>query len=175
MPLPVEHILAKRPGAGSDRVSNLTLACEACNQRKGTLPLDGFLTPARWEAERLERIQSQRKAPLRDAALMNTVRWRLDWGLRDTGLAVKSGSGGRTQFQRIARALRKEHYCDALCVGESTPASLTHLAAYVAIWTATGRGNRQMGGTNQNGSPIWHRSRQKTPSAFAPATSSQRT
>ncbi len=191
VPLPVEHILANKPG-GSDRVSNLTLACEACNQSKGTLPLAVFLTRdvgrrqrtqrnahpavrqdpapkaarARWEAERLERIQSQRKSPLRDAALMNGVRWRLDWGLRDTGLPVKGGSGGRTQFQRIARARPKAHYFDALCVGESTPESLTHIAAYVAIWTAIGRGNRQMGGTNQNGSPIWHRSRQKIPFGF---------
>ncbi len=34
VPLQVEHIVAKARG-GSNRVTNLTLACEPCNQRKG--------------------------------------------------------------------------------------------------------------------------------------------
>jgi len=34
LPLQIEHITPKARG-GSDRVSNLTLACEPCNQRKG--------------------------------------------------------------------------------------------------------------------------------------------
>ena len=36
-PLQIEHIHPKARG-GSDRVSNLTLACEPCNRRKGTRP-----------------------------------------------------------------------------------------------------------------------------------------
>lgn len=39
VPLQVEHILPKARG-GSNRVSNLTLACEPCNQAKGA---HGFL------------------------------------------------------------------------------------------------------------------------------------
>lgn len=38
IPLEIEHIVPKSKG-GSDRVSNLTLACIACNQKKGTSQL----------------------------------------------------------------------------------------------------------------------------------------
>ena len=54
VPLQVEHIHPKARG-GSNRVSNLTLACQACNARKNTLPLEVFVT----DKPRLARIQAQ--------------------------------------------------------------------------------------------------------------------
>src|SRR5690606_4069952 len=42
VPLQVEHIFPKVHG-GSDRVSNLCLACEPCNRKKGVLAVDVFL------------------------------------------------------------------------------------------------------------------------------------
>jgi hypothetical protein len=48
-----------------------------------------------------------------------------------------------------------------LCVGESTPERFTSLPAYVQVWTAKGRGTRQMCGTDTYGFPIRHRTRQK--------------
>ncbi|WP_293114102.1 RNA-guided endonuclease IscB [Moorena sp. SIO4G3] len=42
-PLQIEHIHPKSKG-GSDRVSNLCLACEKCNQKKGNKPIEEFLT-----------------------------------------------------------------------------------------------------------------------------------
>jgi 5-methylcytosine-specific restriction endonuclease McrA len=41
-PLQVEHIQPKARG-GSNRISNLTLACQPCNQRKGAMPVEQFL------------------------------------------------------------------------------------------------------------------------------------
>ncbi|MFM0517232.1 HNH endonuclease [Caballeronia jiangsuensis] len=41
-PLQVDHIVARARG-GTDRVSNLTLACERCNRAKGALPAEVFL------------------------------------------------------------------------------------------------------------------------------------
>ncbi|MFO7751028.1 MAG: RRXRR domain-containing protein [Desulfobacteraceae bacterium] len=41
-PLEVEHIVSKSKG-GSNRVSNLTLACNTCNQRKNNQPIEQFL------------------------------------------------------------------------------------------------------------------------------------
>ncbi|OQY46644.1 MAG: HNH endonuclease, partial [Anaerolineaceae bacterium 4572_78] len=42
VPLEVEHIVPKSKG-GSDRVSNLTLACHKCNQKKGNQDVKVFL------------------------------------------------------------------------------------------------------------------------------------
>jgi hypothetical protein len=186
IPLEVEHIQPKAHG-GSDRVSNLTLACAPCNQAKGTQPLAVFLAHdpgrrrrvarharafagsdpgrqharARWEAERLARIDQQRHTPLRDAAAMNATRWRLYHRLKATGLPVEGGSGGRTKKQRTEHHLPKEHYYDALCVGKSTPAVFPTFPAYVQVWSAKGRGNRQRCRTDQYGFPIRHLSRPK--------------
>ncbi|NEQ16980.1 MAG: HNH endonuclease, partial [Moorea sp. SIO3E2] len=41
-PLEVEHIIPKSKG-GSNRVSNLTLACRSCNQKKGNDSIEKFL------------------------------------------------------------------------------------------------------------------------------------
>jgi hypothetical protein len=41
VPLEIEHIQSKSKG-GSNRVTNLTLACRPCNQRKGNVPVEGY-------------------------------------------------------------------------------------------------------------------------------------
>ena len=42
VPLQIEHVVAKA-NSGSDRVSNLTLACEPCNRKKGAKSVEAFL------------------------------------------------------------------------------------------------------------------------------------
>jgi 5-methylcytosine-specific restriction endonuclease McrA len=42
LPLQIEHIHPKSKG-GSNRISNLCLACEKCNTKKGTKPIAQFL------------------------------------------------------------------------------------------------------------------------------------
>ncbi len=156
VPLEVEHIVPKSRG-GSNRVSNLTLACHGCNQEKGTRTAEEYGFP---------HIQAQAKKPLRDAAMMNATRWRLLEKLKETGLPVECGTGARTKMQRIAHGLPKEHYYDALCVGASTPESFTSLPAYVQIWSAKGRGTRQLCRTDKYGFPIAHRSEKKVHFGF---------
>ena len=151
VPLQVEHIVPKSRG-GSNRVSNLTLACEPCNLTKGTQTAAEFGHPD---------VQVQARKPLQDAAFMNATRWRLYHRLKATGLPVEGGSGGRTKKQRTEHHLPKEHYYDALCVGESTPDPFTGIPAYVQIWSAKGRGHRQRCRTDQHGFPTRHLSRQK--------------
>ena len=70
VPLQVEHIQAKANG-GTDRISNLCLACDSCNQAKGTQDIRVFLTE---KPDLLGRILAQSKAPLKDAAAVNTIR-----------------------------------------------------------------------------------------------------
>ena len=149
VPLEVEHIVPKSRG-GTSRVSNLALACHACNQTKGTQTAMEFGYP---------QIHAQARRPLKDAAMMNATRWRLYAQLTATGLPVEGGSGGRTKMQRIAHDLPKEHYYDALCVGESTPERFSALPVYIHVWGAKGRGTRQLAGLNRAGFPTRHRSR----------------
>ena len=149
--LEVEHIVPKSRG-GSNRISNLTLACEPCNRKKNQQTAAEFGFP---------QVQAQAQKSLKDAAMMNATRWRLYHQLQATGLPVEGGSGARTKMQRIQLGFPKEHYFDALCVGESTPERFTALPAYVQVWQAKGRGNRQVCGTDAQGFPIRHRVRRK--------------
>lgn len=114
VPLQIEHIHPKSKN-GSDRISNLTLACQCCNQKKGALPVEVFLAK---KPEQLKRILAQAKRPLKDAAAVNSTRWALVNALKATGLAVKTASGGRTKFNRSQLHIPKTHALDAACVGE---------------------------------------------------------
>jgi 5-methylcytosine-specific restriction endonuclease McrA len=71
VPFEIEHIHPKSKG-GSDRVSNLTIACHNCNQSKGNQPVEQFLAK---KPELRRRILAQAKVPLEDAAAVNTTRW----------------------------------------------------------------------------------------------------
>lgn len=96
VPLEVEHIHPKAKG-GSNRVSNLTIACLPCNRKKGTQLITDFLAT---QPAHLARILSQAKAPLKDTAAVNTTRWDLYNALCKTGLPVSTGTGGQTKFNR---------------------------------------------------------------------------
>lgn len=156
-PLQVEHIVPRVRG-GTDRVSNLALACEPCNQRKGAQLIGDFLAG---QPERLARVLAQAKASLTDAAAVNVTRWELFRRLKATGLPLETGSGGRTKYNRRVRGLPKTHWSDAACVGASTPEQLATDQVVPLLITATGRGHRKMCKTNKVGIVIAHRKRRK--------------
>jgi 5-methylcytosine-specific restriction endonuclease McrA len=157
VPLQIEHIVP-RTRRGSDRVSNLTLACEPCNLAKGTQTAAEFGHPE---------VEAQAKQPLRDAAAVNATRWVLYRRLQATGLPIEVGTGGRTKWNRIQRGLPKTHWTDAACVGASTPPALRIADLVPLVITATGHGVRQMCGTNRAGFPTRHRTRQTRHFGFA--------
>lgn len=156
IPLQVEHIVPKSRG-GSDRVSNLTLACEPCNKEKGSDPIETFLTH---KLEVLKRILEHAKSSLKDAAAVNSTRWALYKHLKGLGLPVECGTGGRTKFNRTFLSVPKTHWLDAACVGASTPKRLVLPQSILEI-SAVGHGRRQMCGTDKFGFPIRHRTRRK--------------
>lgn len=151
--LEVEHILARSKG-GSDRVSNLCLACKPCNQAKGNQDIRDFLSG---KPDLLSRVLKQAKSPLKDAAVVNSTRWALCHALKETGLLVATGTGGQTKFNRTRLYLPKAHWLDAACVGQVD--SLEVLTAKPLLIAAKGHGTRQMCGTNKYGFPTRHRSR----------------
>jgi len=139
IPLQIDHI---RPRAklGSDRVSNLTLACQSCNQAKGEQDLEVYLAH---DTKRVKKIRAQTQRPLRSAAIMNATRYAIGDTLKTLGLPISFWTGARTKFNRLAQGYSKDHWIDAVCVGESGANVKIRLTVPLYI-KATGRGNRQM-------------------------------
>ncbi len=157
VPLEVEHVIARSNG-GSNRISNLVLACVPCNQRKGNQDLAMFLKK---KPQILKRVQAQLKQPLKDVAAVNTTKWVLLERLQKTGLLVETALGGLTKYNRSMRNLPKTHWVDAACVGASTPEQLVTKHVVPLLITATGRGRRKMCTPNEIGFPVSHRQRRK--------------
>ncbi|AFY91156.1 RNA-guided endonuclease IscB [Chroococcidiopsis thermalis] len=150
VPLQIEHIYPRAKG-GSNRVSNLTLSCEKCNSLKGILLIDEFLKK---DLTRLERIKRQSKTPLKDAAAVNSTRWKLYNTLKEM-LPITTGTGGQTKFNRIRFGLKKQHWIDAVCVGNIEAIKL--LTQQPLRIKCTGWGTRKMCSTDEYGFPIRHR------------------
>lgn len=160
VPLQIEHIHPKARG-GSNRISNLALACAPCNLKKAAQDITLFLAK---DPKRLAKIQAQAKRPLRDAAAVNATRWNLLNALKATGLPVRTGSGGLTKFNRSRLDIPKTHALDAACVGE---------VDFVEQWQkptleikATGRGSYQRTRLNRFGFPRGYLTRQKRTQGF---------
>ncbi len=162
IPLQLEHIIPRAKG-GTDRVSNLTLACEKCNLAKGTQDIAVFLKK---KPDVLKCILAQAKAPLKDAAAVNATRWALYARLKDIGLPVECGSGGLTKFNRSTRNLPKMHWLDAACVGKSTPETLQVKGIIPLLITANGHGCRQMCLMDEAGFPRTKPKQKQFPHGF---------
>lgn len=134
VPLNIDHVVPRAQG-GSDRVSNLTLACVPCNQAKGNRPV------AEFAPDRAARIIARAKAPLRDAAAVNSTRYATLRTLKTCGVPVECSTGGCTKWNRTRLGVPKTHGLDAACVG-----NLTGVRAWdgpTLTVKATGRGSHQ--------------------------------
>lgn len=78
-PLNIEYVVPIERN-GSNCISNLALACVACNQKKGSQPIEVFLKD---RPEVLDRIKRRLKTSLADAAAINATRWLLINELND--------------------------------------------------------------------------------------------
>jgi 5-methylcytosine-specific restriction endonuclease McrA len=105
VPLEVEHIVPKSRG-GTDRVSNLTIACRTCNLTKGDQTAEEFGYPD---------IQQQAKTSLKAAAGINTIRWKLV-----EQLGAEHTYGYVTKYQRNKLGLEKSHVNDAFVIAGGT-------------------------------------------------------
>ncbi len=147
VPLQVEHIIPKARG-GSNRVSNLSLACECCNQKKGSKPVEEFLKK---KPEVLKKIKNKAKQPLKDAAAVNSTRKRIVQVLSDL-LPTKTATGAQTKYNRYRLGLPKDHHIDAACVGDLE--KLNFYATQPLRIKCTGYGNRQYHNVDKRGFPI---------------------
>ena len=110
IPLEIEHIIPKVRG-GSNRISNLTIACHKCNQKKGSLTAEEFGYP---------NIQAQAKKSLRSATFMNLVYSRLFTTLKEkhNDIKVKYTFGYKTKYRRLKQKLDKTHFNDAFVIAK---------------------------------------------------------
>ena len=145
-PLQIEHIVPRTNG-GSNRVSNLTLACVRCNTDKGARDVRDFVK----DEARLDRILAKAKASLAAAAAVNATRFALLAKLQATGLPVTTSTGGRTKWNRTRLGLPKTHAIDAACVGNVD--SLTSADAAPLAIKAMGRGSRKRTRLTAHGFP----------------------
>jgi hypothetical protein len=98
-PLELDHLLPRSWG-GSNRASNLAPACKRCNHKKGNRTATEF-----GHSE----VEAQAKAPLRDAAAVNSRRQALYQRMVALGLRVATGTGGQTKWNRAQRVMPKSH------------------------------------------------------------------
>ena len=101
VPLEIEHVIPKSRG-GTNNISNLTLACHACNQKKAAHPVEEFLKD---KPAVLRAIKLQLKTPLKDAAAVNAMKNKLVKTLENLG--VPSPIVKRNNLQKITGLMRR--------------------------------------------------------------------
>jgi 5-methylcytosine-specific restriction endonuclease McrA len=145
----LDHIWPRSRG-GTSRVSNLALACHACNAAKGDRTAAEFGYPE---------VEAQARRPLHDAAAMNASRYALCDALRALAVPITTWSGGRTRWNRDRFHIEKAHALDAFCVGDLAGARAGSLKT-LAI-KATGRGRYCRTNVDESGFPVGYLTRQK--------------
>jgi hypothetical protein len=69
--------------------------------------------------ERLIGILARAKAPLKDGAAINSIRYATGGRLKEFGLQLSFWSGKRTKYSRTNQSYGKSHWLDAVCGGET--------------------------------------------------------
>ena len=159
VPLQIEHITPKSKG-GSNRISNLGLACQSCNHKKAAMDVREFVK----DPVHLKTILARAKAPLKDAAAVNATRWVLFNILKATGLSVSTETGAKTKFNRTRLGIAKGHALDAACVGDI--GDVRRPAQPVLKVKCSGRGSHCRTRLDSYGFPRGYLTRQKTVQGF---------
>ena len=108
VPFEAEHIIPTSRG-GTNRVSNLTIACHNCNQKKDNMTAAEFGHPE---------VQLQAKQPLKAAVFMNIVRSRLVDTIKREFPQYQCNEtyGYITKCNRITLNMEKTHANDAFVI-----------------------------------------------------------
>ena len=155
-----DHVLARSRG-GSNRISNLVLACHPCNQAKGAMLVSDFLKD---DQDRLIKILARTRKPLKDAAAVNVTRNQLFIEMIKLGLPVEVGTGAQTKWNRSRLSIPKTHALDAACVAELI--EIDHWKRPTLMVKCRGRGTYARTRTDKYGFPRLHASRSKTAFGF---------
>lgn len=126
--LEVEHFVPRRPRrgpAGTNRISNLTLGCRTCNEKKDNLQPEEWLKKLATSNRKIDKLRCAAvekllegtRPSLAPAAAVNATRNNVFFRLRELGLPVEAATGGRTKWNRSRFEVPKAHCLDAACAG----------------------------------------------------------
>ena len=142
----IDHIVPRAKG-GTNSVYNLVASCKACNKKKSNKTLKEFGKIMNKDYSYLK----PKKLP-KDAAIVQSAR---NYMVREISNLVPNTTtydAWLTKYNRDDLGLSKEHYYDALSVGE-IPNKFNFLTDNVFQISAKGRGSRQMCRVNKYGFP----------------------
>lgn len=142
----IDHIVPKANG-GTNSTYNLTPVCRSCNEKKSNLSLKEFGKKIGKDFSKLE----PKKLP-KDAAIVQSSRNYMVKEITKLVSDITTHPSWLTKYNRDSIGLPKEHYYDALSVGE-VPNKFDFLTDKILVISAKGRGSRQMCRVNRYGFP----------------------
>ena len=133
----IDHIVARANG-GTNSTYNLAASCRTCNQMKSNLTLKEFGKLVGKDFSHLK----PRKLP-KNAAIVQSSRSYMVKEITKLVSDTTTYDAWMTKYNRDSLGLPKEHYYDALSVGE-VPTKFNFLTDKILLISAKGRGSRQM-------------------------------
>ena len=132
----IDHVVARSNG-GTNSTYNLVASCRACNERKSNLTLKAFGKLMNKDYSHLE----PKKLP-KDAAIVQSARNYMKKEISKLVADTSTHDAWLTKYNRDELGLPKQHYYDALSVGNTQ--DYKFLTDKVLQISAQGRGSRQM-------------------------------
>lgn len=142
----IDHVVARAKG-GTNSVHNLVASCRKCNKKKSNLSLKEFGKLVGKDFSHLK----PKKLP-KDAAIVQSARNYMVKEVTKLVSDTTTHDAWLTKYNRDELGLPKEHYYDALSVGE-VPSKFNFLTDKVLVMSAQGRGSRQMCSMDRYGFP----------------------
>ena len=133
----IDHVIPRANG-GTNSTYNLVASCRACNQMKSNLTLKAFGKLVGKDFSKLK----PKKLP-KDASIVQIARNYMVKEITKLVSDTTTHPSWLTKYNRDQLGLPKEHYYDALSVGE-VPTKFNFFTDKILIISAKGRGSRQM-------------------------------
>ena len=141
----VDHVVPSSNG-GTNSTYNLVAACRSCNEKKSNLTLKAFGKLIGKDYSHLE----PKKLP-KDAAIVQSARNYMISEIAKLVPDTTTHDAWLTKYNRDELGLPKEHYYDALSVGNIQ--DYKFLTDKILVISAKGRGSRQMCRVDKYGFP----------------------
>ena len=142
----IDHVIPRSNG-GTNSTYNLVASCRSCNEKKSNLSLKEFGKLMNKDYSQLE----PKKLP-KDATIVQSARNYMVKEISKLVPDTTTHEAWITKYNRDQLGLSKQHYYDALSVGE-IPTKFDFLTDKVLQISAKGRGSRQMCSMDKFGFP----------------------